>query len=165
MVPSLLQVSMSSRLASNDHVHSTRRVSLELLCFPSFDRLRAACFWQHPTFHGTAGVSGLLFLFQHRFQGNCDAGSLFVSETRQSRLFQCSLEERSTLTLLRRRCLFGNPPRLTNSRVTRIAGIDVSVTLGFGCCDVETALATALFQLATSLSRPESIKRAAATDR
>ena len=31
MVPSLLQVSMSSRHASNDHAHGTHRVSLELL--------------------------------------------------------------------------------------------------------------------------------------
>ena len=31
MVPLLLQVSMSSRLASNDHAHGTHRVSLEIL--------------------------------------------------------------------------------------------------------------------------------------
>ena len=54
---------------------------------------------------------------------------------------------------------------LPTAGVTGIAGIDVSVTLCFGCCDVETALATALFQLATSLSRTDSIKRTAATDR
>ena len=40
-----------------------------------------------------------------------------------------------------------------------------SVTPCFGCCDVETALATTLFQLATSLSRTDSIKRTAASDR
>ena len=133
--------------------------------FPSFGRLRAACFWQHPTFHGTVGVTGPFFLFQHRCQGGCDAGNLFISETCQSRLLQRSLEERSTLTRLRRRCLLGDPPRLAIAGVTGIAGTDVSVTLCFGCCDVETALATALFQLATSLSRTDSIKRTAAIDR
>ena len=54
---------------------------------------------------------------------------------------------------------------LPTAGVTGIAGIDVSVPLGFGCCGGETALATALFQLATSLSRTDSIKRTAATDR
>ena len=54
---------------------------------------------------------------------------------------------------------------VSTAGVTGIAGTDVSVTLGFGWCVVDTALATALFQLATSLSPTDSIKRTAATDR
>ena len=41
----------------------------------------------------------------------------------------------------------------------------VSVTPGIGGCGVVAASATALFQLATSLSRTDSIKRTAAADR
>ena len=51
------------------------------------------------------------------------------------------------------------------ARVTGIASTDVNATPCFGCCHVETALATALFQLVTSLSRTDSIKRTAAIDR
>ena len=67
--------------------------------------------------------------------------------------------------LTHRVTLSGSDDGSSTAGVTGIAGIDVSVTLGFGCCDVETALATALLQLATSLSRTDSIKRTVATDR
>ena len=48
---------------------------------------------------------------------------------------------------------------------TGSAAMGVSVTPGIGGCGVVAASATALFQLATSLSRTDSMKRTAATDR
>ena len=127
MVPLLLQVSMSNRLASNDHAH------VYSSCFPG-DTLSGLDDGSSTVFPrllvSELQVSGSTPRFTERpespdFSSNTGFSATAMlaisSSVRPANraLFQRSFEERSTLTRLRRRCLLGNPPRLTNSRSHR----------------------------------------------